>query len=236
MTATPERCDKGNIFDAYDNNVALEIRLHEALENELIVPFHYFGITDVKDADLNDMKLDDLAEVSKRLMINSRVDFIIEKMNFYGYDGDFQKTVGFCVTKEHALYMSDEFNKRGIESIALTGDDSAHKRQEYVKRLEDDNDSLKVIFTVDIFNEGVDIPAVNQILMLRPTNSPVIFIQQLGRGLRKHSSKNFLTVLDFIGNHNKAFLISIALKGGRYYDKDSLKVSVATDFSDIPGC
>jgi superfamily II DNA or RNA helicase/HKD family nuclease len=236
MTATPERCDTGNIFDKFDNNVAIEIRLYEALENDLIVPFHYFGITDIDSVDLEGVKLDDYAEISKRLMINSRVDFIVEKMNHYNYDGDYQKCIGFCVSKEHAIYMAKEFCKRGIESIALTGDDSVHKRQAYIKKLEDNADSLTVIFTVNIFNEGVDIPSVNQVLMLRPTNSPIIFIQQLGRGLRKHRDKSFLTVLDFIGNHNKAFLMSIALKGGRYYDKDSLKVSVATDFSDIPGC
>ena len=102
MTATPERCDTGNIFDVFNNNVAVEIRLHEALENELIIPFHYFGITDVESADLEGVNLDDYAEISKRLMINSRVDFIIEKMNFYGYDGNYQKSVGFCVNKEHA--------------------------------------------------------------------------------------------------------------------------------------
>lgn len=236
MTATPERCDTGNIFDMFDNNVAIEIRLYEALENELIVPFHYFGITDIDSVDLEGVKLDDYAEISKRLMINSRVDFIIEKMNFYGYDGDYQKCIGFCVDKEHAIFMADAFLKRGIESIALTGEDSVDKRQAYIKKLEDNADPLTVIFTVNIFNEGVDIPSVNQVLMLRPTNSPIVFIQQLGRGLRKHKEKRFLTVLDFIGNHNKAFLMSIALKGGRYYDKDSLKVSVATDFSDIPGC
>ncbi len=236
MTATPERCDKGNIFDIFDNNVATEIRLHEALENELIVPFHYFGITDIQDADLEGVKLDDISEVAGRLMINSRVDYIIEKMNFYGYDGNHQKAIGFCVSREHAAFMAEEFLRRGIESIALSGDDSIDKRQKYIRKLEDDNDPLKIIFTVDIFNEGIDIPSINQVLMLRPTNSPIIFIQQLGRGLRKYNNKNFLTVLDFIGNHNKAFLISIALKGGRYYDKDSLKVSVATNFSDIPGC
>eukprot|EP00831_Metopus_contortus_P044647 TRINITY_DN35803_c0_g1_i1.p1 TRINITY_DN35803_c0_g1~~TRINITY_DN35803_c0_g1_i1.p1 ORF type:complete len:488 (-),score=50.45 TRINITY_DN35803_c0_g1_i1:28-1491(-) len=235
MTATPERCDTGDIFEVFDNNVALEVRLHEAQKNELIVPFHYFGITDIDSVDLNGVKLDDYAEISKRLMINSRVDFIIEKMNFYGYDGDYQKCVGFCVSKEHADFMASEFCKRGIERVALTGDDSVDKRQTYIKKLENDDDPLRVIFTVNIFNEGVDIPAINQVLMLRPTNSPIIFIQQLGRGLRKHKGKSFLTVLDFIGNHNKAFLISIALKGGRYYNKDSLKVSVATDFSEIPG-
>ena len=236
MTATPERCDTGNIFDVFDNNIALEVRLNEALENELIVPFHYFGITDIDAVDYEGVNLDNISELSKRLMINSRVDFIKEKMDFYGFDGSKQKTVGFCVNKEHAYYMAEEFRKRGIDSIALTGEDSVDKRQAFMKKLEDNNDLLKVIFTVDIFNEGVDIPSINQVLMLRPTNSPIVFIQQLGRGLRKDESKSFLTVLDFIGNHKKAFLIALALKGGRYYDKDSLRVSVATDFTNIPGC
>ncbi len=236
ITATPERCDTGDIFQVFDNNVALEIRLNEALEHELIVPFHYFGITDIDAVDYSNVDLDNISEISKRLMINSRVDFIIDKMNFYGFDGSKQKTVGFCINKEHAYYMACKFNEAGIPSIALTGDHSIDKRTKEIKNLENENHELKVIFTVDIFNEGVDIPSINQVLMLRPTNSPIIFIQQLGRGLRKHRSKEFLTVLDFIGNHNKAFLIALALKGGRYYDKDSLKVSVATDFSDIPGC
>ncbi|WP_027631536.1 DEAD/DEAH box helicase [Clostridium hydrogeniformans] len=236
MTATPERCDAGNIFDVFDNNIALEVRLNDALENELIVPFHYFGITDIDAVNYEGINLDNISEVSKKLMINSRVNFIKEKMDFYGFDGIKQKAVGFCINKEHAYYMAEEFKKIGIDSIALTGEDFIDKRQAFMKRLENDNDSLKVIFTVDIFNEGVDIPSINQVLMLRPTNSPIVFIQQLGRGLRKHKSKSFLTVLDFIGNHNKAFLIALALKGGRYYDKDSLKIAVATDFSDIPGC
>lgn len=236
ITATPERYDTGNIFDIFDNNVALEIRLNEALENELIVPFHYFGITDIESVDYSDINLDDVAKVSKRLMINSRVEFIIEKMKFYGFDGNKQKTLGFCINKEHAYYMADRFNEYGIESVALTGEDSIDKRLSYMNKLEDEEDHLKVIFTIDIFNEGIDIPSINQILMLRPTNSPIVFIQQLGRGLRRYEHKEFLTVLDFIGNHNRAFLIALALKGGRYYDKDSLKVSVATDFSDIPGC
>lgn len=236
MTATPERCDKGSIFDVFDNNVAAEIRLNEALENELIVPFHYFGITDIDAVDYGDVDITDISKVAARLMINARVDFIIEKMNFYGFDGNKQKTVGFCISKDHAKYMAEKFNEKGIKSIALTGEDSIEKRQEFINKLEDEDNELKVIFTVDIFNEGVDIPSINQILMLRPTSSPIIFIQQLGRGLRKYENKEFLTVLDFIGNHKKAFLIALALKGSKYYDKDSLKVSVASDFSDIPGC
>ncbi|HEY5525275.1 MAG TPA: DEAD/DEAH box helicase family protein, partial [Clostridium sp.] len=236
ITATPERCDDGNIFDVFDNNVALEVRLHEALEEDLIIPFHYFGITDIEAVDLENIKLDDLSELSKRLMVNARVDFIIEKTQFYGFDGEHQKTIGFCASREHAFYMAKEFNKRGIESMALTGEDSIDYRQSSIKRLENDEDSLKVLFTIDIFNEGVDIPSINQVLMLRPTNSPIVFIQQLGRGLRKHESKSFLTVLDFIGNHKRAFLIALALKGSKYYDKDSLKIAVATEFSNIPGC
>ena len=169
-------------------------------------------------------------------MIHRRVDFIIEKMNFYGHDGNFRKALGFCVNIEHAKYMAEEFNKRGIKSIALSGEDSIPKRDEYIKKLESNKDDLQVIFTVDIFNEGVDIPTINTVLMLRPTNSPIIFIQQLGRGLRKSDNKEFLTVIDLIGNHNKTFLIAIALNGARYYDKDSLKVAVATDFADVPGC
>ena len=106
ITATPERCDTGDIFQVFDNNIALEIRLNEALEHELIVPFHYFGITDIDAVDYSNVDLDNISEISKRLMINSRVDFIIDKMNFYGFDGSKQKTVGFCINKEHAYYMT----------------------------------------------------------------------------------------------------------------------------------
>ena len=236
MTATPERGDSLSVFDLFDNNVALEVRLYEALEDDLVIPFHYFGITDIEGADLQGVNLDDISEVASRLMINRRVDFIIDKMNFYGHDGKFRKLLGFCVSIEHAKYMAEEFTKRGIKSVALSGADSVATREKYIAKLESDKDDLQAIFTVDIFNEGVDIPNINTVLMLRPTNSPIIFIQQLGRGLRKSENKEFLTVLDFIGNHNKAFLISIALSGARYYDKDSLKVAVATDFIDVPGC
>ena len=236
MTATPERSDSDNIFDIFNNNVALEVRLREALELNIVIPFHYFGITDIESVNLSDVAINDIAEISKRLKVNERVDFIIEKMEFYGYDGEKRKCVGFCANIDHAKYMCEEFNKRRIKSTYLTGENSADEREASIKKLESDEDDLEVIFTVDIFNEGIDIPAINLILMLRPTDSPIVFIQQLGRGLRKHLDKSFLTVLDFIGNHKKAFLIAIALNGARYYDKDSLKVAVATEFASIPGC
>ncbi len=236
MTATPERSDGYNVFDLFDNNVALEVRLHEALEDELVIPFHYFGITDIEGIDLSDVDIDDIAEITKRLKVNERVDFIIEKMNFYGHDGEKRKGLGFCASIEHAQYMASEFNKRGYESVCLHSANSPEIREQYINRLEDDHDQLEFIFSVDIFNEGIDIPSINTVLMLRPTNSPIVFIQQLGRGLRKHAEKNFLTVLDFIGNHNKAFLIALALNGSRYYDKESLKVAMKTGFASIPGC
>lgn len=235
MTATPERSDQQNVFELFDNNIALEVRLHDALDDELVIPFHYFGITDIEDIDLSDVDIDDFAEIAKRLKVNQRVDYIIEQMNFYGFDGTTRKGLGFCVTIDHAKFMAEEFTKRGYPSICLTGSDSAEKRSTFINRLENDDDELEFIFTVDIFNEGVDIPSVNTVLMLRPTNSPIVFIQQLGRGLRKHDDKSFLTVLDFIGNHNKTFLIAIALNGSRYYDKESLKVAISTGFANIPG-
>ncbi|MGP7817395.1 DEAD/DEAH box helicase [Niallia sp. 01092] len=236
MTATPERSDHHNVFDLFDNNVAIEVRLHEALDDELVVPFHYFGITDIDEVNLSNVDINDIAEITKRLKINERVDFIIDKMFFYQHDGKKRKCLGFCASIEHANYMKTEFNSRGIKSVCLTGEMSVDKRTYYINKLEDDQDDLEVIFSVDIFNEGIDIPTVNTVLMLRPTNSPIVFIQQLGRGLRKYNGKNFLTVLDFIGNHSKSFLIAIALNGSRYYDKESLKVAIATGFSNIPGC
>ncbi|WP_342042080.1 DEAD/DEAH box helicase [Bacillus sp. OTU2372] len=236
MTATPERSDGYNVFDLFDNNVALEVRLHEALEDELVIPFHYFGITDIEGIDLSDVDIDDITEITKRLKVNERVDFIIEKMDFYGHDGEKRKGLGFCISIEHAQYMASEFKKKGYNSVCLYGADSSDTRERYINSLESDHDDLEFIFTVDIFNEGVDIPSVNTVLMLRPTNSPIVFIQQLGRGLRKYANKEFLTVLDFIGNHNKTFLIALALNGSRYYDKESLKVAVATGFANIPGC
>ncbi len=235
LTATPERSDAGDVYSIFDNNVAVEIRLRQALEWDLVAPFHYFGITDAS-IDYQNVDIDDLDAVAKLLMIGRRVDYVIEKMNFYGHHGHKRKALGFCASIEHAKYMAEEFNKRGIPSIALTGEDSPEIRLKAMNGLEDEVSDLQVIFTVDIFNEGIDIPTVNTVLMLRPTDSAIIFMQQLGRGLRKTREKEFVTVLDFIGNHRKSFLMAIALMGTRHFDKDDLKVAVKSDFADIPGC
>lgn len=235
MTATPERTDGGNIFELFNNNIALEVRLRDALKEDLVTPFHYFGITDAT-TNLSDIDVSEIDILAERLSIKSRVDLVIEKLLHYGFSGLKRKALGFCVSKKHAHFMADEFNAFGYCSLALTGESSNEEREKAIQRLEDQNDPLEFIFTIDIFNEGVDIPSINLVLMLRPTQSPIIFTQQLGRGLRKYEYKDFLTVLDFIGNHNKSFLIPIALSGSRYYDRDTLKVTVSKDFNDIPGC
>ncbi|MEI7668172.1 MAG: DEAD/DEAH box helicase family protein, partial [Erysipelotrichaceae bacterium] len=235
MTATPERSDGYSLFSFYNNNVALEIRLFDAIEQELVSPFHYFGITELEGINLSDIDENDIDTITQRLSINTRVKYIIEKLNLFSHDGNKLKCLGFCAGIEHAKYMESKFNENGIPSKAIWGELDVPTREAFVKKLEDEQDELQVLFVVDVFNEGIDIPSVNMVLMLRPTNSPIIFIQQLGRGLRKLNQKKFLTVIDFIGNYKKSFLIAVALKGARYYDKDSLKVAVVNDFSDIPG-
>lgn len=234
MTATPERSDQGNVFDLFDNNLAIDIRLRQALEENLLVPFHYYGITDQSGVDLSEDSLTP-DQIAEKLNVTSRVDFIIDKMKFYGHDGPKLKALGFCITKKHAEFMADEFNKRGIPSTYLTGEHSEAERMRQIKLLESDTDKLNVIFTVDIFNEGIDIPSVNTALMLRPTESAIVFTQQLGRGLRKAEQKEFLTVLDFIGNYSKSFLIAIALYGSRSVTKKEITHAVRKGFRNIPG-
>ena len=233
LTATPNRSDKKSIYDIFDENIACDIRLNDALENSLITPFHYYGISDIESIDYSEIDLSKIDLLAKLLMVNRRVDFIIEKMNFYGFSGNKRKALAFCVSKEHAFYMSEEFNKRGVVSTYLTSNDSIEKREKIIKELEDDKCSLQVIFSVDIFNEGIDIPSINTVLMLRPTNSAIIFVQQLGRGLRKSDKKEFLTLLDFIGNHKKAYLIAFALVGNKKIDKESIKLSILNNFANI---
>lgn len=233
LTATSNRMDGNSIYEIFDENIACDIRLNDALEHDLIVPFHYFGISDIKSIDYENVDLTKIDVLAKLLSVNKRVDYIIEQMSFYSFVGAKRKAIGFCVSKEHGTFMSEEFNKRGINSVFLSSEDSVSNRVKCIEKLEDDNDSLEVIFTVDIFNEGVDIPSINTVLFLRPTNSPIVFIQQLGRGLRKHKNKEFLTVLDFIGNHKKAYLIALALAGNKAIDKDSLKLFLSNNFANF---
>ncbi len=233
MTATPERTDGFDIFKLFDYNIAYEIRLHKALEEKILSPFHYYGVSDVA---VDDIKLADV-KYFKLLVADERIDRIIEKANIYDCDSGKVRGLVFCSRKDECIELSKGFNKRGFRSIALTGDDHELERSLAIERLESDDEKIKLdyIFTVDIFNEGIDIPTVNQIILLRPTQSAIIFVQQLGRGLRKIDNKDYLTVIDFIGNYKNNFLVPVALYGDTSYNKDSLRKFMASGSNLIPG-
>ncbi|MGH4121265.1 DUF3427 domain-containing protein [Clostridium sp.] len=234
MTATPERSDDFDIFKMFDYNVAYEIRLQQALEEDLLCPFHYFGITDIS---IDGNGLDDTTDF-KYLVDDQRVNHIIDKINFYGYCSDRVKGLIFCSDKKEAKELSIKFNIRGLKTLSLTGDNTQLEREAAIERLEQDEliNCLDYIFTVDIFNEGIDIPSVNQVVMLRATKSAIIFIQQLGRGLRKYDYKEFVVIIDFVGNYDSNFLIPIALSGDRTYNKDTIRKYVMEGNRIIPGC
>nr|WP_315024349.1 DEAD/DEAH box helicase [uncultured Aminipila sp.] len=237
MTATPERTDGFDIYKLFDHNIAYEIRLQQAMEADLLCPFHYFGITELS---VNGEVIDDgeFEKVFPYLISKERVKNIIEKINYYGYSGTRVKGLMFCRDVREAKALSDVFNERGFRTVALSGNDSQESRENAIERLEkkSGSDCLDYIFTVDIFNEGVDIPQVNQVVMLRPTQSSIIFVQQLGRGLRKSDEKEYVVVIDFIGNYTKNFLIPIALSGDRTFNKDTIRKYVAEGNRIIPGC
>jgi superfamily II DNA or RNA helicase len=234
MTATPERTDGLDIFSLFDHNIAYEIRLNKALEEEMVSPFHYYGVADLT---VNGVVVDDVMEFNY-LTVEERVSRIIEKTRLYGCDSGDVRGLVFCSRKEEANFLSLEFNRKGLRAVSLTGDSSEIDRIEAIDRLESEhqNNRLDYIFTVDIFNEGVDIPKVNQIVMLRPTQSAIVFVQQMGRGLRKHRDKDYLTVIDFIGNYQNNYLVPVALYGDNSYNKDVLRKLITSGSRFIPGC
>ena len=233
MTATPERTDGVDIFKLFEHTIAYEIRLHKAMEENMLRPFHYYGVTDII---VDGQELEEKADFLK-LTSKERVDKIIETAKLYGCDDGVVRGLIFCSRIDECVELSNVFNNRGFKTKALTGDNSESDRAEAITLLESDNKNQKLdyIFTVDIFNEGVDIPRVNQVIMLRPTQSAIIFVQQLGRGLRKVSEKEYLTVIDFIGNYSNSYLIPIALYGDTTYNKDTLRKLISSGSSLIPG-
>ncbi|CAM2861266.1 DUF3427 domain-containing protein [Salinicoccus roseus] len=220
MTATPERADDMEIFSLFDYNIAYEIRLQQALEEEILSPFHYFGVTDYEK---DGMSVDDTTALGQ-LTSNERIAHLIAKIEYYGHSGETLRGLMFVSNRAEAAELSRSLNHHGYRTRALTGDDSQQMRLQTVRELE--GGMLDYIITVDIFNEGVDIPSINQVVMLRQTQSSIIFIQQLGRGLRKHDDKEYLTVIDFIGNYRNNYMIPIALTGDRSYNKDRLRKSL----------
>lgn len=233
MTASPERMDGFDIFALFDHNIAYEIRLQQALEQNLLCPFHYYGITDL----IIDGETINEKEDFNQLTCSARVNHILKQANYYGYNGDRVKGLIFVSRRDEGKELSRLFNERGLRTLFLSGDDSQEKRESAIERLEQDDyeGGLDYIFSVDIMNEGIDAPCVNQVIMLRPTQSPVIFVQQLGRGLRKADNKEYVVILNFIGNYTNNFMIPIALSGDRSYNKDSIRRYVSEGTRVIPG-
>ena len=254
MTATPDKRDDNiqgkNIYELFNYQIAYEIRLQQAMEEHLLCPFHYFGISDLSligDENNNGKKLsqDDF----NRLVSDERVKHIIDRANYFGHSGDRVKGLIFCGRISESQELSQKFNscinpetKRNYRTIALNGDASETERSEAFERLAmneadatENRQPLDYIFSVEILNEGVDIIEVNQVIMLRPTESPIVFIQQLGRGLRKADGKEYVVILDFIGNYKKNFMIPVALSGDRTYNQDTIRKYVISGNTTIPG-
>lgn len=241
MTATPDKRDDNldgrNIYEIFNHQIAYEIRLQDAMEEDLLCPFHYFGITDLEViADAGKSKQDKI-ENFQYLTSDERALNVMKQAEFFGYSGERVKGLIFCSRIDEARILSEKFNSKGWRTLVLSGNDSEEMRAEAIERLAGDEceDALDYIISVDIFSEGVDVPEINQVIMLRPTESPIVFIQQLGRGLRKAEEKEYVVVLDFIGNYQNNFMIPIALSGDRTYNADNIRKYVISGNNIIPG-
>ncbi len=223
MTATPERTDGFNVYEIFDYNVPYEIRLHHALEAKMLSPFHYYGISDVSFDD--GTTVSDASQLGQ-LVTSDRVQHLIHALDRYGQAGVPARGLIFCSRKGEARDLSEALNQREfrgkkLKTVALTGEDSVERREQCVESLE--RGDLDYILTVDVFNEGVDIPSINQVVMLRQTQSAIVFVQQLGRGLRLSEGKEHLVVIDFIGNYANNFMIPIALFGDERLNREALR-------------
>ena len=247
MTATPDKRDDDvagrNIYEIFNYQIAYEIRLQQAMEEDILCPFHYFGISDVSLVEEKQLKSRKMSDRDFNLLTgDERVRHIIEQAEYYGYSGDRVKGLIFCSRIDESEELSQKFNALGYRTIALNGSASEDERTNAFERLAmDEKDAteklqpLDYIFSVEILNEGVDIVEVNQVIMLRPTESPIVFIQQLGRGLRKAEGKEYVVILDFIGNYNNNFMIPVALSGDRSYNPDIIRKYVISGNTTIPG-
>ena len=230
MTATPSRTDGYDVYALFNHVIAFRITLQDALDCDMLSPFHYFGIADLA---IDEESVDDFALFS-RLTSEARVDHVIRKIEEYSVEKSNRRGLVFCSRKDEARRLAEAFCERGYAAQAVDGDTPEAARDATIERLE--RGELEYIFTVDIMNEGVDIPSLNQIIMLRKTESAIVFVQQLGRGLRKFPGKAYTLVLDFIGNYQQNYLVPIALSGDRTYNKDGLRRVVKEGSSVIPGC
>lgn len=241
MTATPDKRDDHlgdrNIYEIFNHQIAYEIRLQNAMEENLLCPFHYFGLTDLEIIADVGKSSEEKVENFRYLTSDERVLNVMKQAEFFGYSGERVKGLIFCSRIDEARELSVKFNEKGWRTLVLSGGDSEAVRAAAIERLagEEKEDALDYIISVDIFSEGVDVPEINQVIMLRPTESPIIFIQQLGRGLRKAEGKEYVVVIDFIGNYRNNFMIPIALSGDRSYNKDNIRRYVTEGGRVIPG-
>ena len=241
MTATPDKRDDNlegrNIYEIFNHQIAYEIRLQDAMEEDLLCPFHYFGITDLDLIADEGKTSEEKVENFRYLTSDERVANVMKQAKYFGYSGERVKGLIFCSRIDEAKELSVKFNKNGWRTLVLSGNDSEEARAAAIERLagEESGNALDYIISVDIFSEGVDVPEINQVIMLRPTQSPIVFIQQLGRGLRKAEDKEYVVVLDFIGNYRNNFMIPIALSGDRSYNKDNIRRYVTEGGRIIPG-
>ncbi len=238
LTATPERTDGRSILGWFDNRIAVELRLWDALERGLLCPFQYFGISDGVDlsrvqwakggyvqADLERVYTGDQA----------RVDLALKAIADKLVDPRAMRALGFCVSVAHAEFMAREFTRRGIPSVAVSADSSSGEREGALRELR--NKAVNVVFCVDLFNEGVDVPEVDTVLFLRPTESALVFLQQLGRGLRRMDDKPCLTVLDFVGQAHRKFRFDLRLRALIGGHRSELIRQVEQGFPTLPsGC
>lgn len=223
LTATPERLDSKDVFALCDYNMVYEVRLKDAINKGWLVPFRYYGIYDetvnYEDIDYKNGKYDD-KQLEEALMLNKRGELILN--HYLKYNS--KRAMGFCTSRHHAEYMAKVFNENNIPSAAVySGEKGEYSEERNIALSKLTSGELKVIFSVDMFNEGLDVPAIDMVMFLRPTQSPTIFLQQLGRGLRKSKDKEYLNVLDFIGNYKKANLVPFLLSGKEYLASECKK-------------
>ncbi|MCD3363865.1 DEAD/DEAH box helicase family protein, partial [Clostridium botulinum D/C] len=212
LTATPDRLDNKDVYALCDYNIVYEVGLKDAINKGWLVPFRYYGIydesinyesIDYKNGKYNEKELEDA------LSINKRAEVILN--NYKKYKST--RAIGFCTSKKHAQFMADYFNKSGVRACAVYSGNEKIDRKTAISMLA--KAEVNILFSVDMFNEGLDVPSIDMVMFLRPTESPTIFLQQLGRGLRKYQDKKYLNVLDFIGNYKKANLVPFFLTGDR---------------------
>jgi hypothetical protein len=238
LTATPERADGESILPWFDGHMAFEMRLWDALDQQLLSPFQYFGIADGEDLSRVEWRRGgyDLAALDRVYTGNdARAAKVVESLRRLVTDAGQMRALGFCVSVAHARYMAEVFRRTGIPAVAITGDTPKDEREAALRDLRDR--AVNVVFTVDLFNEGVDIPEADTILLLRPTESATVFLQQLGRGLRRLPDKRVCTVLDFIGQQHRRFRFDLRYRAVLGGSRTRVREQVAEGFPFLPaGC